>query len=71
MSHPIYQPNNLKRGEVITKVKNAISGEVYYTSNLYEKWIDGEKYAGVFTKTDDKHTRKVNWVKKDQLVKVK
>jgi len=65
------KPKYLKRGESLTKVRNHISGDEYYTSNLYEKWINGEKYVGVFTKTDINHTRKVNWVKRDQLIKIK
>lgn len=65
------KPKNLKRGEVLSKVKNMVTGDIFYSSNLYEKYINGEKYIGVFTKTDEHHLRKINWVKKDHLTKVK
>jgi len=65
------KPKILRRGETISKVKNAVTGDTYYTSNLYEKFINGEKYIGVFTKADGQFNRKVNWIKKDHLSRVK
>lgn len=62
---------NLKRGEKITVVKNNITGDEYCTSNLYSKQIDGIEFVGVFSKSADPHRRKINWVRKDHLVKVK
>lgn len=65
------KPKFLKKGETLHKVKNTITGDIFYSSNLYEKFINGEKYVGVFTKADDNRNRKVNWIKKDNLVRVK
>lgn len=65
------KPKNLKKGEILSKVKNTVTGDVFYSSNLYEKFINGERYVGVFTKADADRNRKINWIKKDHLTKVK
>jgi len=65
------KPEYLRKGEQLSKVKNTVTGDVFWTSNLYEKFINGEKYVGVFTKCDEHHKRKVNWMKRDHLQKVK
>jgi hypothetical protein len=65
------KPKSLRKGERISRVKNHVTGDVFFTSNLYEKYINGELYVGVFTKSDDYHQRKVNWMRKDTMVKIK
>lgn len=65
------KPKFLRTGERISQVKNNMTGDVFFTSNLYEKLINGETYIGVFTKSDDFHQRKVNWMRKDSMIKVK
>lgn len=61
----------LKHNERISIVKNNITGDQYYTSNLYTKFIDGVEFIGVFQKPLDPTQRRINWMKRDQLVKVK
>lgn len=53
----------------IFKVKNIRSGEVFVTSNSYEKNIDGESFIGVWRESDPH--RRINWIRKDSTVKVK
>jgi hypothetical protein len=61
----------LQRGEKVSIVRNNITGDQYYTSNLYTKYIDGIEFIGVFQKPIDPQHRRINWMKRDQLVKVK
>lgn len=60
----------LQKGEKISKVKNRVTGDIYYSSNLYEKFINGDSYIAVFSKPDGDFRRKMNWMKKDHLHKV-
>ena len=53
----------------IFKVKNIRSGEVFVTSNSYEKNIDGESFIGVWMESDPH--RRINWIRKDSTEKVK
>jgi hypothetical protein len=66
-----FKPNTIKPREVISRVKNIVTGDEYFTSNLYEKNIDGLVFVGVFVKPDSDKDRKISWIKKDQLTKVK
>ena len=59
----------IRKPEKIYKVKNIRTGEVFTTSTVYEKSIDGETFIGVW-KESDPH-RRVNWIRKDSTVKVK
>jgi hypothetical protein len=59
----------MKKTEKIYNVKNLISGEVFTTSTVYEKNIDGIQFIGVW-KDSDPH-RRINWMRKDSLTKVK
>lgn len=59
----------MKKTEKIYKVKNLISGEVFTTSTVYEKVIDGVTFIGVW-KESDPH-RRINWMRKDSLTKIK
>jgi|LakMenEpi03Aug12_release.lakeMendotaPanAssembly.Ray.scaffolds.fasta_scaffold1113826_1 hypothetical protein len=59
----------MKKTEKIYNVKNLISGEVFTTSTVYEKTIDGIQFIGVW-KDSDPH-RRINWMRKDSLTKVK
>jgi len=59
----------MKKTEKIYNVKNLISGEVFTTSTVYEKTIDGVHFIGVW-KDSDPH-RRINWMRKDSLTKVK
>jgi hypothetical protein len=65
------RPNSTKPQEVISRVKNTITGDEYFTSNLYEKTIDGIVFVGVFVKPDSDRDRRINWIKKDQLTKLR
>ena len=70
MEHEI-KPKFVKHGEKISKVKNNVTGDIFYTSNLYEKTINVEPFVGVFTKCDDTRNRKVNWMRRDHLIKLR
>jgi len=59
----------MRKLEKIFKVKNLRTGEVFTTSNVYEKHIDGEPFIGVWRDTDPH--RRVNWIRKESMVKVK
>ena len=61
----------LKRNEKISIVQNNITGDQYYTSNLYNKFIDGVEFIGVFQRPRSPMDRRVNWMRKDQLARVK
>ena len=55
--------------EKVYKVKNLISGDQFTTSTAYEKTIDGVTFIGVW-KESDPH-RRINWMRKESLTKVK
>lgn len=59
----------MRKPEKIYKVKNLRTGEIFTTSNVYEKDIDGEPFIGVWRESDPH--RRVNWIRKDTMVKVK
>ena len=59
----------MRKPERIYKVKNLRTGEVFTTSTIYEKDIDGEPFIGVWRETDPH--RRVNWIRKDSTVKAK
>jgi len=59
----------MRKPEKIYRVKNLRTNEVFTTSNVYEKSIDGELFIGVW-KESDPH-RRINWIRKDSTVKVK
>jgi hypothetical protein len=59
----------MRKLEKIYQVKNLKTGEVYTTSTVYEKEIDGIKFAGVWRETDPQP--RINWMRKDQLEKVR
>ncbi len=59
----------MRKPEKIFKVKNLRTNEVFTTSNIYEKTIDGELFIGVWRDADPH--RRINWIRKDSTVKVK
>ncbi len=59
----------MRKPEKIYRVKNLRTGEVFVTSTVYEKTIDGDSFIGVW-REQDPH-RRINWIRKDSTVKVK
>ena len=59
----------MRKQEKIYRVKNLRTSEVFTTSTVYEKLIDGEPFIGVW-REEDPH-RRINWIRKDSTVKVK
>ena len=59
----------MRKPEKIYRVKNLRTGEVFTTSNIYEKDIDGEPFIGVWRESDPH--RRVNWIRKNSMVKIK
>jgi hypothetical protein len=59
----------MRKPEKIYRVKNLRTGEVFTTSTVYEKDIDGEPFIGVWRETDPH--RRVNWIRKESTVRVK
>lgn len=57
----------MRKPEKIYKVKNLRSGEVFTTSNVYEKEIDGETFIGVWKESDPQ--KRINWMRKNSVVK--
>lgn len=58
----------MRKSEKIYRVKNLRTGEVFTTSNAYEKDIDGEQFIGVW-KDEDPH-RRINWIRKGSVSKI-
>ncbi len=59
----------MRKMEKVYKVKNLISGDQFTTSTVYEKTIDGVAFIGVW-RDSDPH-RRINWMRRDSLTKVK
>ena len=59
----------MRKLEKIYRVKNLRTNEVFTTSTVYEKNIDGESFIGVWREADPH--RRINWIRKDSTVKVK
>ncbi len=59
----------MRKLEKIYRVKNLRSNEIFTTSTVYEKTIDGELFIGVW-RDSDPH-RRINWIRRDSTVKVK
>lgn len=59
----------MRKPEKIYRIKNLRTNEIFTTSTVYEKTIDGEPFIGVW-KEQDPH-RRINWIRKDSTVKVK
>ena len=59
----------MRKPEKIYKVKNLRTNEVFTTSTVYEKNIDGESFIGIWREADPH--RRVNWIRRDSTVKVK
>lgn len=59
----------MRKPEKIYKVKNLRTNEVFTTSTVYEKNIDGESFIGIWRESDPH--RRVNWIRRDSTVKVK
>lgn len=57
----------MRKPEKIFKVKNLRTGEVFTTSNIYEKEIDGEIFIGVWKDSDSQ--KRINWMRKNSVVK--
>ena len=57
----------MRKPEKIFKVKNLRTGEVFTTSNIYEKEIDGEIFIGVWKESDPQN--RINWMRKNSVVK--
>ena len=59
----------MRKPERIYQVKNLRTGEVFTTSTVYEKDIDGEPFIGVWRESDPH--RRVNWIRKNCMAKIK
>lgn len=59
----------MRRAEKTYQVKNLRTNEIFITSTVYEKAIDGEPFIGVWRESDPH--RRINWIRKDSTVKVK
>jgi hypothetical protein len=59
----------MRRPEKIYQVKNIRTNEIFTTSTVYEKNIEGESFIGVWRNTDPH--RRINWIRKDSTTKVK
>ena len=59
----------MRKPEKIYRIKNLRTNEIFTTSTVYEKTIDGEPFIGVW-KEQDPH-RRINWIRKDSTIKVK
>jgi hypothetical protein len=59
----------MRKLEKIYQVKNLRSNEIFTTSTVYEKDIDGEPFIGVWRESDPH--RRINWIRKDSTEKVK
>lgn len=57
----------MRKPEKIFKVKNLRTGEVFTTSNIYEKEIDGEIFIGVWKESDPQ--KRINWMRKNSVTK--
>jgi hypothetical protein len=57
----------MRKPEKIFKVKNLRTGEVFTTSNIYEKEIDGEIFIGVWKESDPQ--KRINWMRKNSVIK--
>lgn len=58
----------MRKPERIYRVKNLRTGEVFTTSTVYEKDIDGEPFIGVWRESDPH--RRVNWIRKASVSKI-
>lgn len=58
----------MRKLEKIYKVKNLKTGELYTTSNVHEKEIDGVVFIGVWQ--EEKPQAGMKWMRKDQLERV-
>lgn len=59
----------MRKPEKIFKVKNLRTGEIFTTSTVYEKDIDGEQFIGVWRESDPH--RRINWIRRDSTERVK
>ena len=59
----------MRKMERVYQVKKLRTGEVFTTSTVYEKDIDGEQFIGVWRESDPH--RRVNWIRKNSMVKIK
>ena len=58
----------MRKLEKIYQVKNLKTGDLYTTSNVYEKEIDGVTFVGVWQ--EGKPQAGIKWMRKDQLERV-
>ena len=61
--------NHIK--EKIHRVRSKINGDEFWTSNLYEKTVDGIQFVGVFKQSPTGAAHQVNWMRKDNLTRIK
>jgi hypothetical protein len=59
----------MRKLEKIYQVKNLRTGEVFTTSTVYERDIDGESFIGVWRESDPH--RRINWIRRNSTEKVK
>jgi len=59
----------VRKLEKIYRVKNLRTNEVFTTSTVYEKNIDGESFIGVWREADPH--RRINWIRKSSIAKLK
>jgi hypothetical protein len=62
------QDIRLALGEEISVVKNRLTGNYYYTSNLQTRWLENQEFQGVFLKIRDHELGKFNWIRRDYLI---
>lgn len=58
----------MRKLEKTYKVKNLRTGEIFITSTIYEKEIDGELFIGVWKDNDSK--KRINWMRKNSVSKI-
>jgi hypothetical protein len=58
----------MRKIEKIYQIKNIRNNEIFTTSTVYEKIIDGEMFVGVWKENDPQ--RRVMWIRKNSTIKV-
>lgn len=58
----------MRKMEKIYRVKNLRTSEIFTTSTVYEKSIDGEQFIGIWRESDPH--RRINWIRKDSVTKI-
>ena len=57
--------------ETITQYRNKFNGDIVYSSNKYKtNIIDGVEFLMVFPKPTTPNSRRINWMRKDNLERI-